>query len=441
MVPVEPLLRDGTEFDFPFNRVLYLCKSIPNNRISDDVPSGLVLRLSGKLFLLYQNYILMLRAASFLALVSGFIGMAAYPAEDPKFGDRLFPVNSTIAHFFLPGERSAPMGGSIVEGTVTDTSTQTRVLMLNYSAYDSAYANKVRRTLLRKIPGCVITDFWDGSNDDLTAALSNQDAVIIAYPSGGTPAAVKGYGKVLAQYARQGGGVVLTGTHEFATLQQLGLFDLDFGYFCADPTIHETMAEHPILAGTNTEFILRNYAYPLDISDPNFITLADVRGYPVLGYKVLGRGKVVYLGLEYYYDEPEPASILANTIGWLVPPKNQPPITNGSGAESWSRTVKHSEETLFAGSGNLKAEIFDLKIYPNPYVNKATLDIDLTKISTVSIDMTDETGRIVAVLLPRKSLNVGLYRIELPNLSPGIYFIQCRSGEETIVKKVVKTAS
>jgi len=378
----------------------------------------------------------MLRVASFLALVSAFFGLAAYRAEDPKFGDRPFPVNSTIAQFFLSGERSAPGASGQAE---TDTTTQLHVLMLNYSAYDSAYANKVRRSLMRQMPACSITDFWDGSAEDLTQALASHDAVIIAYPSGGTSATLKAYGKVLAQYARQGGGVVLTGTHEFSTLQQLGLFDLDFGYYCADPAIHENLPDHPILAGTTGEFVLRNYAYPLDISDPNFVTLADVRGYPVLGYKIMGHGKVVYLGLEYYYDEAETDRILSNTVAWVCQPVSPVAPSNVSDSGN-TRALKRSEETLFAGSGGSKIALVDLKVYPNPYVSKATLEIELPKVTTVAVDMTDETGRIVAVLLPRKSLAAGLYRLELPNVSPGVYFIQCQTGEKTSVKKVVKTA-
>jgi hypothetical protein len=200
--------------------------------------------------------------------------------------------------------------------------------------------------------------------------------------------------------------------------------------------------DHPVTSGLPNDFDLQNYAYPLDISDPGFTSLADVRGYPVVGYKMLGAGKVVYLGLEYYYDEPEPSRLLANALRWIAQPKQQPTpsTTISANVEAWqARSPKRSEETLRAGSGGAKNDVFDLKVYPNPYVSKATLDIDLAKPATVEADMTNETGQIVAVLLPRKSLNAGLYRIDLPNLPPGVYFVQCRAGEKNTVKKVVKT--
>jgi hypothetical protein len=410
-------------------------------------------RCSLKPVFIAKMYPLMSRVAAFSVLLCGFVALTAHRPTKPAFGNQPFPVNSTIAHYFLEEMRAAP--GRAQHGEVfsdfdlvwgdSGSVSAPRILLLNYSAYDSAYANKMHRLVQRQVPTSALTDFWDGSADDLSAALSNQDIVVIAYPSGGAPTTLKAYGKVLGQFVRQGGAVVLTGTHEFGILQHYGLFDLDYGYFCADPSVHESVAESPLFTGTLADFTLRNYAYPLDVSDPNFVTLADVRGYPVVGYKPLGAGKVVYLGLEFYYDEAEPNRILSNTLQWLAPPKPQTTTANtasaNNGDAAGGRYVKQRrEEVLYAGSGAAKNEAFDLKIYPNPYVSKATLDIELNKASTVSVEMSNETGQIVAVVLPRKNLAPGFYRLELPNLPPGVYFVQCRSGEKTTMKKVVKAA-
>ena len=56
------------------------------------------------------------------------------------------------------------------------------------------------------------------------------------------------------------------------------------------------------------------------------------------------------------------------------------------------------------------------------------------------VEMTDETGVAISVLLPYRMLNAGLYRLELPNVSPGVYFVKCQIGMQTTVRKVVKTA-
>jgi len=364
----------------------------------------------------------MFRKLSLIALLAGIFGLAAF-RSDPFSYDRPYPFNSTIAHFFMEEERSLP--NSLNESVMAeaDSLNGLHVMMLNAFAYDSAYANKVERVIQRRMPTSAFTEFWNGSSEDLAAALSGQDAVVIAYPSGDSPEEIRAYGKVLNLFIRQGGAVILTGTHEFGALQQLGLFDLDYGYYCKERSIGQTLPEHPVFQGVGTDFSTEVYQYPLDISDPNFVTLADVRGYPFMGFKQMGGGKVVYVGLEYYLDEPQSSRLLTNVLRWAAKPR-----------------VKRSEIVLYAGKGLGKVNAFDLKIYPNPYVSKATLDIDISKPTSLAVEMTDELGRLVSVLLPRRNLSTGLYRLELPNLDPGVYLVQCISIEGTQVRKVVKAA-
>ncbi len=364
----------------------------------------------------------MFRKLTLITLILGTFLLGAF-RSDPFSYDRPFPYNTTITHLFLEDERSLPVASEEIFAAEADTTSAMRVLMLNYLAYDSAYANKVQRVIQRRMPTSLFTEFWDGSSEDLNEALSAQDAVVVAYPSGGSPEVIRAYGKVLQQYIRLGGTVLLTGTHEFGALQQLGLFDLDYGYYCKERNIGQVQSEHPVFQGVGTEFSVEVYQYPLDISDPGFSTLADVRGYPFMGFKQIGAGKVVYLGLEYYFDEPYSSRMLTNVLRWAVKPR-----------------IKRSEVVLYAGKGTEKTNIFDLKIYPNPYVSKATLDIDLTKPTSLAVEMTDELGRTVAVLLPRRNLSQGFYRLELPNLEPGVYLVQCFSSEGTVVRKVVKAS-
>lgn len=404
-------------------------------------------------------YTLMLRVFTLFALASGFLCLTAFRAEEPKCNDRLLPANHTQApgrsgnaRFDTPGKPDA------------DTNTVLRILMLNHSAYDSAtYTDKMRRLIETQLPACTVSEFWEGGAFALNSALATHDVVVIAYPFGGNPETNRSYGKLLAQFVRQGGVVVLTGTDDYRILQQLDLFDVEFGYFCEDPIIHEIIPEHAILEGTPAQIPLSDFVYPLDVSDPDFVTLVDVWGYqqedspincwtdtkdevdpaslrnfPVVGYKPLGAGKVVYLGIEYYFDQAEPVRILTNAIRWAAQPGASSSPSSGI---RLSRAVKRTEEVFQAGSGASKAEIFDLKIYPNPYYEKATLDIELKKAAGVAVDMTDENGRIVAVVLPQKNLSSGFYRLELPNLAAGVYFVQCKTDGKTVTRKVVKTAT
>lgn len=406
----------------------------------------------------------MLRVYSLFALAFGFLCLTAFRAEVPKCNHRLFPTNAaTPIHHASCGFTWLNFN-DLSNWPVADTSTVLRILMLDYSTYDSAYADKIERLIKAQLPAAVVSEFWEGSAYDLNAALATHNAVVITYPSGSHPEIHKTYGKLLEQYIRQGGVVVLTGTDDYRVLQQIGLFDVNFGYFCQDPVIHEIAPGHPILEGTLGQFPLSDYAYPLDISDPNFVTLVDVLGYedetpptrcwsesdevapgelrnfPVIGYKNLGQGKIVYLGMEYYYEQTEPVRILVNTLRWAVQSKAASTSLTAKEVRLQNRPVKRSEEVLQAGTGP-KQEIFDLKIYPNPYYDKATLDIELKKAAGVAVEMTDESGRIVAVVLPQRSLSPGMYRLELPNLPEGVYFVQCKTGEKVTTRKVVKAAA
>jgi Secretion system C-terminal sorting domain len=378
----------------------------------------------------------MFRTFYFTVLTLGLLCLSAFRVGDPFFERNPFIYNTTVAHLFHSETRSMPFAAEEAEG---DISLQARVLMLDYSAYGGAYNEKIRGMIQQYLPGTIFTDFNEGAADDLTKALSSCDVALVAYPSASATGAIRTYTKVLQQFVQQGGTVIFTGTHEFEVLQQFDLFELDFGYFSKERPIHSLHPEHPVFQGVNSEVTLSNFAYPLDISDPGFVTLAEVAGYPVIGYKPSGLGKVIYIGVEYYFDESASTQILINAIQWLMREKN---VDGGFGisvADPSRAGVKRSEETLYAGSG--KAEQVELKIYPNPYFSKATLDVELTKATPVMVEMTDEVGRNVALILPKKTVGPGLCRFELPNITPGIYFLQVQLGDKTYVRKVVKSAS
>ena len=382
------------------------------------------------------------RTLSILALIAGFFFLSAHRAAKPEFGDQPFPVNTTVARFFLPGERQFDMPSENQSSfTEPDTSVSARVLMLNYSSYDNVYPEKTRQMIVRSFPSCIVSDFWEGSAADLSASLGSKDVVVVSYPSTGQSDFLKQYGKEMAKFVRQGGMVIFTGTDQYSVLQDFGLLDIDFGYFCKAPDVHESTPDHPILDGMPEDFNTRNYAYPLDISDPHFIVLADVKGYPVLGYKPLGKGNVVYLGFEYYYDEKESTHALLNAIRWAA--QDKLPVVEKETEPGASITMprQRTEEILYAGTGGQKSDVFDLHIYPNPYVSKATLDVELKKSTSLSVEVVDESGRLAAVLLPKKNLNAGFYRFELPNLAPGAYLVQCKTNEATTTRRVFKSSA
>ena len=80
-----------------------------------------------------------------------------------------------------------------------------------------------------------------------------------------------------------------------------------------------------------------------------------------------------------------------------------------------------------------------MKLYPNPYVSKATLELELDAAAQVAVDMVNESGRAVATLLPARRLRAGTYRFELPDVEPGIYYVKCNRDGIVDTRKVVKS--
>jgi len=390
----------------------------------------------------------MLRVVFFACTVAVLLGLAAFRSGGPMFLEMTLPANSTLAHASLKQEPwTRLIEATNVGQPASDVESGLRVLMLNATSYDSAYVTKMKSLIAKQFPGATLTDCWDMNPQNLAQLLASHHIAVVTYPAKGSSQQVRALGKTLKQFVQQGGSVVFSGTDQFGILQHYGLFDLDFGYFCSGMEVHEDDLDHPILTGTPHDFFLANYVYPLDISDPGFVVLAAIHGYPAAGVKIIGNGKVVYLGMEYYYDEPVSSLILENTLRWLTPPElKSVAATVTTQDNNWNpRAGRRSEERLYAGSGNQAPAVsgpqFEIRLFPNPYYEKGTLDISLEKSAPVYVEMTNEAGGLVSVLLPYRTLNQGFYRLELPNLPTGIYFVKCQIGDQVSVKKVVKTAS
>ena len=308
----------------------------------------------------------MIRTIYTLIFSFGLLCLWSFRSGDPYFGCNPLIYNTTLAEFFHPEIRVSSTSDLYVESPEVDTSTCTRVLMLDYSAYGSAYNEKVRGVISKYLPKTIFSDFAEEGSTDLSKVLPGCEIVVIAYPSAVVGNTIPSYNKVLNQFVQQGGTVIVTGTHEYEVLQQFGLFDLDFGYYSKERPIHPFNLEHPIFRGLGTEITLANFAYPLDISDPGFVALADVDGYPVVGYKSLGTGKIIYIRVEYYFDEVESSHILINAIKWSSKGFGAELLNMGNAVVSASPqtgVLKRNEEKLYAGTG-IKIEPIEQKLVP-----------------------------------------------------------------------------
>lgn len=379
---------------------------------------------------------------SFFVLLSGSCISATLPFRKEQRVPS-FAVNSEVSRHFTSGNRTLPgiQFPSTIPTSADSAATAYKVLLFNYSAYDSVYAVQMHHFLERELPGATLTDFFDGSAEYFGRLLEAQQAVVITYPFVGDADQLGAYGKKLETFIRNGGLVVVSGTHGYDVLHQLGMLEVDNTYYYEGGSIHVKKENHPLLNGVPNDFSVSNFIYAFDLADAGFITLAEAEGFPVVGYKDMGEGKLVYLGLEYYDDEALPSRLLKNAFKWGLPepvinPNTTPVAAVSNPAPARPAAKSRSEEILYTGN----SQKFDLKVYPNPYMEKAALEINLEKSSVVTVEMTNETGASVALLLPQRNLSAGFYRVEVPDVNPGIYFIKCKIGGHIEVRKVVKIA-
>lgn len=353
--------------------------------------------------------------------------------------------NTTEALSVFP-EMAEPWKVALDELTVSDIKQDIapRVLLMTSLAYDSVYANKVRNIVEKNFPQASISEYRSAMTaESLRAALVDKDLVLMVYPSNTEQEPLTGLSKVWTDFVRRGGSVIITGTHRYDLLQQLSLLNPESGYYSNTLPVNMVYKDHPIAEGLPDDaMMLDDMVYPLDISDSGFTIVAEVNGYPVMGYKMLDKGKVIYLGLEYYHNEKWSVQAMKNSILWAC--KDKAPRVSVQDKQvtqhgATSRMITRREEYLTSGTGDL-AKV-DVKIYPNPYYSKATLDLDLPVASTVSIDITNEAGQLSASLLSKKNLSVATYHFDLPNLPTGVYFLRCQVGNQQIVRKVVKAGN
>lgn len=78
-------------------------------------------------------------------------------------------------------------------------------------------------------------------------------------------------------------------------------------------------------------------------------------------------------------------------------------------------------------------------IYPNPMVNNATLSLDLSKQSKVTVNLVNAMGQIVSELVSNEMVNEGnsTFEIQKNELSKGVYFVQINVNGNTSMKKLI----
>ncbi len=131
----------------------------------------------------------------------------------------------------------------------------------------------------------------------------------------------------------------------------------------------------------------------------------------------------VSMGFSYMQNDLQVASIASSSMVYRICPKVGP-----------TKPVPEKRETLQIERGNLK-------LSPNPAKDQFTLEYDLEKETLVDIELYNNVGEKVKVLVSNEKQPAGnhVVREELSSELPsGVYYVLLRTGDKVTTKKLIK---
>ena len=301
-----------------------------------------------------------------------------------------------------------------------------KVLIFNYCVYDAFYARSIRSILEQNRTDLEVSEFWYGDADALSKALNSRDAVIVPYAAEVKTRPLNKHAEVLQDFVEAGGTVIFTGTHEYHALKLFDMMEVQGAAYQETPSFKVVAENDRLAVALPDTFSSKNFAYPISVHSAEFVPVVEASGAQSVGYLERGKGKVIYAGIEFYYDEPATTRVLLNALE--------------AGFELKSDLANEKKEAEQRALDLLKPESvgFDWKIYPNPYTQTAYAELNLEKTETVTLELVSETGALVSTMLNKQQLAAGSYTYTMPEMPDGIYFVRYTCGQEIIVKKVVK---
>ncbi len=114
----------------------------------------------------------------------------------------------------------------------------------------------------------------------------------------------------------------------------------------------------------------------------------------------------------------------------------QQAVTNG-----WGWTVADSCDAAYPVGGiNELSSLSSFTAFPNPASNKVTVQLNVAQSAGFDIYVKDITGKTTTSHLQLGRLNTGLHNadIDISNLSPGFYLLECRTAAGSLYTKMVK---
>lgn len=92
---------------------------------------------------------------------------------------------------------------------------------------------------------------------------------------------------------------------------------------------------------------------------------------------------------------------------------------------------------VYTSTNDLEPLAALIKVHPNPFSERITVNLDLPKISEVQIDLLSIHGQLIQKLIPTQKIQQQQFSFNLPALTKGSYLIRIKVDGEQLVKPIL----
>lgn len=112
----------------------------------------------------------------------------------------------------------------------------------------------------------------------------------------------------------------------------------------------------------------------------------------------------------------------------------------GARIDSCTLTTPDFAEGRDNAESRLLADIFSTIVYPNPFRNVVSLNLELPERASVSMTLHNSQGQVFKQLLSRESLSAGFHKLDIDGsqLPPGVYVLRIQADQKTATHRIVK---
>ena len=232
------------------------------------------------------------------------------------------------------------MQWSIDEPLLTEKGLQVLALV-NGADADNEYT-KTKNAINAYFTDYVLTELTTYDVVTLSAALENKDILLIPEQEDCNEVAFAAFAPVLQNFVNGGGTVILLGTaapeNTGSCIFELGL--LHGSYVTSESgTCEIILPNDPLLENTTGNYVAQAATFMYDITDSDYVSVVELNGNDLIGYRPIGAGRVVLIGHDYSFSNNNMKKVISNavrqanniaTAQWLFVSENEGTLAPGA---------------------------------------------------------------------------------------------------------------